>query len=141
MTRKKLRFEWNHIKREFLGPSLHNESKGLREAVVTINQDIKNHSGIKWKPPIIFVFFVLLTSVCGYTVSFISITNQRYGMGMVFLTTTPILVFCFVVVWSLRPSRYTRISNFMNTKSIDYQSISRSEGFHFDYLVVDSTIR
>lgn len=138
MARKKLRYEWDQAAREFLGPSLEGEPRGLREAVTLINSDITNNSGIRWKPPILFMIFVILTCVCGYTASYLSITNQKYGLGMVFLIATPVLAFCIFVVRSLRPNRYTRISNFMRVKSFDYQSIASGEGFHFDYLLVDS---
>lgn len=141
MTRKKLKFEWDHLKREFSGPSMELESKGLREAINLIFSDITAYSGIQWKPPITFLVFVLLTCICGYAASYISITHQKYGLGMVFLVSTPIVVFCCIVVRSLRPNRHTRISSFMKTKCIDYQSIARCEGFHFDYLVVDSSFR
>lgn len=140
MTRKKLRYEWDHLKREFTGPSLAEETAGLKEAICLINNHITVNSGITWKPPIVFIIFMVLTCVCGYTASYLSITNQKYSLGMIFLIVTPILVFCFIVVRSLRPNRYTRISNFMKVKSIDYQSISRKEGFHFDFLVIDSRL-
>lgn len=140
MVRKKLKFEWDHWKREFSGPSLEMESKGLREAISLIIKDITAFSGIMWKPPIVFLVFVILTCFFGYAASYISITHQKYSLGMAFLISTPIVVFCSIVVRSLRPNRYNRISSFMKTKCIDYQSISRSEGFYFDFLIIDSSI-
>lgn len=140
MGRKKLKYEWDHVKAEFSGPTMENEPNGLNQAVSLIIEDITTSSGIKWKPPVLFVLFVMLICICGYTASFISITNQKYGLGMIFLICTPILAFCCIVIKSLQPNRYSRILSYLRVKSIDYQSISRKEGYHFDYLVVDSNL-
>jgi hypothetical protein len=140
MSKIRLRFEWSHEQRRFIGPILEGEPDKLRENIADVHKDIAKNSEIVWRPPYYFMAALILVAVVGYTASYLMIVNRRYKSGTVFLIMTPVVSFGIVVALSLRSRRFDRIQKYLETKSYDYQSSALQAGCDFSYLLLDGSL-
>ena len=138
MVKTRFRFEWSHQHRQFVGPSLEEESEAFQNTVTTINTDIARNSGIIWKPPFFFISALILVVTTGYTASYLLISQQNYRSGTTFLIATPIAAFAIIVAFSLRPNRVELINKFMERRYYEYQANSIQAGYDFSYVLLDA---
>lgn len=138
MKKKIYRFQWNDESGNFTGPSLEDADNKVRVSIETINKEIKRESGIRrrkvWPQLIIFLLIVL----CGFTISFLLITNNNQSAGGVFLVLTPILAFCGVARSILKKKRSIVVREFFKRKTLEFNSLLRPLGFLFDSAVMEN---
>lgn len=139
MTLNNYRFEWIPALKHFRGPLATEDvdPPDLGKSIQLVNEEVARHSGILWKPPLVFIVALALTVVAGFAASYFFLTRNYNGWGAGLLISTPVAGFGLVIIYSLRPKRADRIIKFMENNSLKYGSSVAKWNYRFSYLLLD----